>query len=82
MRGRYLNEPRAVRYALTGVALAFLVLFLFLPLVVVFTEALGKGLGVYLNAVREPVALAAIRLTLLTAGIVVPLNALFGVAAA
>jgi len=82
MRPRYLTEPRAVRYALTGVALAFLVLFLLLPLVVVFTEAFGKGVGAYLAAVREPVALAAIRLTLLTAAIVVPLNALFGVAAA
>jgi len=82
MRPRYLTEPRAVRYALTGVALAFLVLFLLLPLVVVFVEAFGKGVGAYLAAVREPVALAAIRLTLLTAAIVVPLNALFGVAAA
>jgi sulfate transport system permease protein len=82
MRPRYLTEPRPVRYALTGVALAFLVLFLLLPLVVVFVEAFGKGVGAYLAAVREPVALAAIRLTLLTAAIVVPLNALFGVAAA
>ena len=82
MRGRYLNEPRAVRYALIGVALAFLLLFLFLPLVVVFTEALRQGVGVYLSAVSEPVALAAIRLTLITAAIVVPCNALFGIAAA
>ncbi|HKB08473.1 MAG TPA: sulfate ABC transporter permease subunit CysW [Candidatus Polarisedimenticolia bacterium] len=82
MRGRYLNEPRAVRYVLIGAALAFLVLFLFLPLVVVFTEALRQGVGVYLSAVSEPTALAAIRLTLITAAIVVPCNALFGVAAA
>jgi len=82
MRGRYLNEPRAVRYALIGAALAFLVLFLFLPLVVVFTEALRQGVGAYLSAVSEPMALAAIRLTLITAAIVVPCNALFGVAAA
>jgi sulfate/thiosulfate transport system permease protein len=82
MRGRYLNEPRAVRYALIGVALAFLLLFLFLPLVVVFTEALRQGVGAYLSAVSEPVALAAIRLTLLTAAVVVPCNALFGIAAA
>src|SRR5881628_2883673 len=75
MRPRYLTEPRAVRWALTGVALAFLVLFLFLPLVVVFTEALEKGIGGYLTAVRDPVATAAIRLTLLVAAIVVPLNA-------
>src|SRR5437867_4675498 len=82
MRPRCLTEPRAVRFILTGVALAFLVLFLFLPLVVVFVEALQKGVGGYLAAVRDPVALAAIRLTLLTAAIVVPLNAAFGVAAA
>jgi sulfate/thiosulfate transport system permease protein len=82
MRGRYLNEPRAVRYVLIGTALAFLVLFLFLPLVVVFTEALRQGVGAYLSAVSEPMALAAIRLTLITAAIVVPCNALFGVAAA
>src|SRR5206468_10021582 len=53
-----------------------------LPLVVVFTEALRKGLGVYVSAIREPVALAAIRLTLLVTVLVVPLNAAFGVAAA
>ena len=82
MRPRHLSEPRAVRWVLTGTALAFLVLFLFLPLVVVFTEALQKGLGVYVAAIREPVALAAIRLTLLVTVLVVPLNAAFGVAAA
>ena len=82
MRPRHLSEPRAVRWVLTGTALAFLVLFLFLPLVVVFTEALQKGLGVYIAAIREPVALAAIRLTLLVTVLVVPLNAAFGVAAA
>jgi len=82
MRPRHLSEPLAVRFILTGTALAFLVLFLFLPLVVVFTEALQKGLGVYLAAIREPVALAAIRLTLLVTVVVVPLNATFGVAAA
>jgi sulfate/thiosulfate transport system permease protein len=81
-RPRYLTEPRAVRWVLTAVALAFLVLFLFLPLVVVFTEALRKGIGGYLAAVSDPVALAAIRLTLTTAAIAVPLNAVFGVAAA
>jgi sulfate transport system permease protein len=82
VRPRHLSEPRVVRWALTGTALAFLVLFLFLPLVVVFTEALQKGLGVYIAAIREPVALAAIRLTLLVTILVVPLNATFGVAAA
>ena len=82
MRPRHLSEPRAVRWVLTGTALAFLVLFLFLPLVVVFTEALQQGLGVYIAAIREPVALAAIRLTLLVTVLVVPLNAMFGIAAA
>ena len=82
MRPRHLSEPRAVRWVLTGTALAFLVLFLFLPLVVVFTEALQKGLGVYIAAIRDPVALSAIRLTLLVTVLVVPLNATFGVAAA
>jgi sulfate/thiosulfate transport system permease protein len=82
VRGRYLNEPRVVRYLLIGAALAFLLLFLFLPLLVVFTEALRQGVGAYLGAVCEPVALAAIRLTLITAAIVVPCNALFGIAAA
>ena len=81
-RPRHLTEPRAVRWLLTGLALAFLVLFLFLPLVVVFTEALRKGIGACLTALGDPAALSAIRLTLVTAAIVVPLNAIFGVAAA
>ncbi len=82
MRPRHLSEPRIVRFILTGAALGFLVLFLFLPLVVVFAEALRKGLGVYLGAIQDPVALSAIRLTLLVTVLVVPLNAVFGVAAA
>ena len=53
-----------------------------MPLVAVFAQALAKGLGAYLDALREPDALAAIRLTLLTAAIAVPLNLVFGVAAA
>jgi len=81
-RPRHLDEPRLLRWGLIGTALAFLVLFLFLPLVVVFTEALRKGLGGYLAAVTDPMALAAIRLTLLVAGVAVPLNVLFGLAAA
>jgi len=82
VRPRHLNEPRAVRYLLTGAALSFLVLFLFLPLVVVFTEALRGGVGAYLAAVRDPVAVSAVRLTLTVTFLVVPLNAAFGVAAA
>ena len=70
------------RYALLGVALLYLVGLVALPLVVVFVEALAKGLGSYIHALLDTYALAAMRLTLLTAAIVVPLNVLFGVAAA
>jgi len=72
----------AVRWTLIALAFLFLLLFLFLPLAAVFTEALRKGAGVYFAAFTEPSALAAIRLTLLTAAIAVPLNTLFGLAAA
>jgi sulfate/thiosulfate transport system permease protein len=75
-------EPAVVRWILITTALAFLALFLGLPLVVVVTEALSKGAAVYAAALRDPDALAAVRLTLLTAGIAVPLNLVFGVAAA
>ncbi|WP_338766033.1 sulfate ABC transporter permease subunit CysW [Massilia sp. METH4] len=74
-------EPRWVRYALITVALAFLTLFLFVPLIAVFVEALKKGTEVYLESIREDDAIAAIKLTLLTAAIAVPLNLVFGVAA-
>ena len=76
------TEPRWVRYTLMGLALAFMGLFLLLPLLAVFTEALRKGLDAYWVALQEPDAWAAIRLTLLTALIAVPLNLVFGVAAA
>lgn len=79
---RALTEPRAVRVALTAVALAFLGLFLVVPLWAVFAEAFAKGWQAYLDAVREPMALSALKLTLLTAGIAVPLNLVFGLAAA
>jgi len=75
-------EPFWVRALLTGVALAFLTLFLFVPLAAVFTEALKKGWQVYLKAIAEPDAVSAIKLTLITAAIAVPLNLVFGVAAA
>ena len=77
-----MTEPLLLRWALTGGALLFLGVFLFVPLAAVFTQALEKGLGVYLAALREPDALSAIRLTLLTAVIAVPLNLVFGVTAA
>ena len=75
-------EPAGVRRLLIAVALVFLGLFLFVPLAVVFTEALRRGAGAYVSALLEPDALSAIRLTLLVALIAVPLNLVFGVAAA
>jgi sulfate transport system permease protein len=75
-------EPFWVRALLIGIALAFLTLFLFIPLIAVFTEALKKGWDTYLTALVEPDAVSAIKLTLLTASIAVPLNLVFGVAAA
>ncbi len=79
---RATHDPAWVRWTLTAVALLFLLFFLVLPLAAVFTEALRRGAGAYFAAVREPDALAAIRLTLLTAAIAVPSNLVFGVAAA
>ncbi|CDH47169.1 MAG: sulfate ABC transporter permease subunit CysW [Candidatus Competibacteraceae bacterium] len=76
------SEPPLIRRLLLAVALIFLTLFLFIPLAAVFYEALRKGLGVYLAAITDPYALDAIRLTLLSAAIAVPLNIVFGVAAA
>ena len=67
---------------LIGVALAFLALFLVAPLLVVFFEAFRKGVGLYVDAVTDPIALAAVRLTLTVAFLVVPINLLFGLAAA
>jgi sulfate transport system permease protein len=72
----------AVRAVLIATALAFLSLFLLLPLLAVFVEALRQGLGAYLVGISEPDALVAIRLTLLVAAIAVPLNLVFGIAAA
>lgn len=77
-----LNEPRLVRWLLLGTALAFLGFFLFVPLALVFAKALEDGFATYLAAIREPVALAAVRLTLIAAAIAVPVNLLFGLAAA
>jgi sulfate/thiosulfate transport system permease protein len=79
---RPVTEPPLVRVALTLVAIAFLGFFLLLPLAAVFSQAFEKGLAAYVAAIREPDAWAAIRLTLLTAGIAVPLNVVFGLAAA
>ena len=76
------GEPRLVRWLLIAIALTFLVLFLLAPLAVVFSEAFRNGMDAYRAAVTDPIALAAVRLTLLTAAIVVPINVVFGVAAA
>lgn len=76
------TESPWVRYTLTGVALVFMFLFLVLPLAAVFTEALRKGWGAYAQAIQEPDAWSAILLTLITAAVAVPLNLVFGVAAA
>src|SRR6202451_2491769 len=76
------TESWAVRGLLISTAVLFLGIFLFLPLVVVFTTAFARGVSLCLPSLREPDALAAIRLTLLTAAIAVPLNLVFGVAAA
>jgi sulfate transport system permease protein len=86
-----LTEPTGVRWLLTGLALAFLGLFLLLPLIAVFVEALRNGLGPYVVSVREPDAIAALKLTLLAAAggaarphknlFAVPANLIFGVAA-
>jgi sulfate/thiosulfate transport system permease protein len=77
-----LDEPRLVRWLLLGTAFVFLGFFLFVPLALVFAKALEEGFATYLAAIREPAALAAVRLTLTAAAIAVPVNLLFGLAAA
>lgn len=76
------EETPLTRALLIAVAVGFLGLFLLLPLAVVFTEAFAHGVGAYLESFDDADARAAIRLTLIVAAIVVPLNALFGLAAA
>jgi sulfate/thiosulfate transport system permease protein len=75
------REPVLVQLLLTLTALGFIGLFLVLPLVAVFAQALEKGWDAYVAALREPMAQSALRLTLLTAAIAVPANVVFGVAA-
>lgn len=79
---KHMTEPRAVRWLLIGTALLFVGLIVVLPLVTVMAQALSKGWNAYVEALRDPDALAALRLTLLTALIAVPLNTIFGLAAA
>lgn len=77
-----LTEPTWVRFLLIAIALLFLAFFLLLPLLVVFGEALAKGVVYYFGAIRDPLALSALKLTLITAFFCVVLNTLFGIAAA
>lgn len=77
-----LKEPKVVQWLLTFIALAFLALFLVLPLITIFMTAFQKGWETYLAAITNPDALAAIKLTLIVVLITVPLNAVFGVIAA
>jgi sulfate transport system permease protein len=77
-----ITEARPVRSALITVSLLFIGLFLLFPVAVVFVEAFRGGIGAYLDSLADPDAMAAIKLTLLVAGIAVPANLVFGVAAA
>ena len=82
MNSHSTRDPGWARFLLIGIALAFLALFLFVPLAAVFTEAFRKGIGVYVASLNHEDARSAIALTLLIAVLAVPLNAVFGVAAA
>ncbi|MGG4552419.1 sulfate ABC transporter permease subunit CysW [Paenibacillus humicus] len=82
VRQRKVNESSAVKWILIGAAVLVLLWLIVLPLVVVLSEALKKGWEVYIEAIRDPDALSALKLTLLVALITVPLNTIFGVAAA
>ncbi|MDM1760460.1 sulfate ABC transporter permease subunit CysW [Acinetobacter sp. 251-1] len=76
------REPKWVHYTLLTIALIFFLSCLILPLILVFVEAFKQGLAVYFEALINPDTLSAVKLTLLTAAIAVPLNVIFGVAAA
>jgi sulfate transport system permease protein len=76
------HDPLPVRVALIATALLFLALFIGLPLITVFIQAFARGWGAYRSAITDPVSLAAVRLTLLTAAIAVPINMVFGIMAA
>ena len=79
---RATTEPAPIRALLIGIAFLWLALIIFLPLLAVFAQAFAKGWGYFLSALAEPDAWASIKLTLLTAAIVVPFNSVFGMAAA
>lgn len=76
------REPTWVRYTLIAIAFIFFLSCLILPLILVFVEAFKQGIGVYAQALVHPDSLSAVKLTLLTAAIAVPLNVIFGIAAA
>jgi sulfate transport system permease protein len=76
------TEPRAVRALLILIAVGWLGLVILLPLFAVFAQAFQKGVGAFVQAILQPDSLASIRLTLLTAAVVVPINCVFGIAAA
>ncbi|HVV29029.1 MAG TPA: sulfate ABC transporter permease subunit CysW [Rhizomicrobium sp.] len=85
MSGRFhkpTDDPLWLKLLLGAVAFGFIALLLILPLVLVFKEAFADGLGAFWTAIREPDALAAVRLSLTAAAIAVPLNSIFGIAAA
>ena len=81
-KNRATSESDLVRYSLIAITLLFLSLFLFAPLAAVFAEAFRKGAGAYFSALSEPDAISAMNLTLIAAGISLPLNMVFGVTAA
>ncbi|HET9131683.1 MAG TPA: sulfate/thiosulfate ABC transporter permease CysW, partial [Terriglobia bacterium] len=76
------NSGKIIRWVLIAIALIFLALFLVTPLLAVFAQALDKGWAGYREAIRDPETVSAIRLTLIAAAFAVPLNTLFGIAAA
>jgi sulfate transport system permease protein len=80
-RARRLTEPRLVRVLLMSVASTFLTVALIVPLVAVFVEAFANGVQAYVDAIREPDALAALKLTAIAAALAVPANLVFGVCA-
>lgn len=81
-KSKKVAEPKWVQYVLISLVLLFLALMLVIPLISIFIEALRQGFDLYIAALTEPDALAAIKLTLLTAAIVVPINAVIGIAIA
>jgi sulfate/thiosulfate transport system permease protein len=81
-RRSHITESPLTKWILIAIALLFLTLLLILPLLTVFVQAFSKGIGVYFAAISEPEALSAIKLTLTTAAIAVPLNLIFGLSAA